>query len=285
MPDLLLDLADDGALERLAGLDEAGQARVHRHLPLDAAGEQRLLVGAVVAPGDERDHRRRQAGERLQPARRAAHRPLAGAPARSACRSARRSGGCGPTRRAARPARRPATRPRRPGRGRRSRSTAAPSLGSSRRGRRRRTSTAPSSTPTTWRGHDASAGASSIHTDGPDDVDVAGLGRAVGGHRQVRTDRARSDRRGRRLAGSRCDDSAHRPPARGRPPAPAPRRGRRSRRRGGRRRPRRRHPSRGQPTRRGRAAGCRRGRPQRAGVAPRPDEPGVPARGRRRPPG
>ena len=73
-PDLLADLAYDALLERLAGLDEPGEARQHPRRPADATGEQHLLIGAVVAASDERDHRRRQARERLEPAGRALHR-------------------------------------------------------------------------------------------------------------------------------------------------------------------------------------------------------------------
>ena len=100
-------------LERLAGLDEAGEARVHRQRPLHTAGQQRLLVGAVVTAGDEGDHRRGDAGEGGQAARRAVHRRERAPSAPSACRSARRSGACGPTRRAARRGRRRPTTPRR----------------------------------------------------------------------------------------------------------------------------------------------------------------------------
>ena len=41
--DLLAHLADDGLLERLARLDEPGEAAVHRRPELHASGEQRLL--------------------------------------------------------------------------------------------------------------------------------------------------------------------------------------------------------------------------------------------------
>ena len=55
-------------------LHEAGEARVHRQ-----RGTARRGPAAPRRPrGDERDHRRRQPREGQQPARRAAHRPLAG---------------------------------------------------------------------------------------------------------------------------------------------------------------------------------------------------------------
>ena len=94
--DLLAHLAVDGLLHRLAGLHEAGDAAVHRHRERAAASQQRLAVAL-----DERDHRRRQAWEREQPARRAPPRPLPGHGFGWRCRTGRRTASCDPSRRAA----------------------------------------------------------------------------------------------------------------------------------------------------------------------------------------
>ena len=124
--DLLAHLAVHGLLHRLARLDEAGDAAVHRHRERAAASEQRLAVAL-----DERDHRRRQAREGEQPARRDSAAPAPRPSARSACRTDRRTAWCGPSRRAARPDRRASSARRRPGR-------RAPSAAAARRARRRR---------------------------------------------------------------------------------------------------------------------------------------------------
>ncbi len=70
--DLLRHFPHHRPLERLARLHEAGKAGVHRHVPLHAACQQR-----PVALRDQRDHRRGEARVGEQPARGAAHRPLA----------------------------------------------------------------------------------------------------------------------------------------------------------------------------------------------------------------
>ena len=55
-PGLLVDLAGDGLLERLADLDEPGERAEERHPRARVAGEQRAAIAL-----DEGDHRRRQA--------------------------------------------------------------------------------------------------------------------------------------------------------------------------------------------------------------------------------
>ena len=71
--DLLLELAGDALLERLAGLDEARQHAVH-----PAGKALRARQQDLVAAGHAHDHRRREARERSVPADGAASRALAG---------------------------------------------------------------------------------------------------------------------------------------------------------------------------------------------------------------
>lgn len=65
-------LAHDGLFQGLARLDESGQTRIHRLLPLHATREQRLFV-VTLASGDKRDDGRSQARECRQTTRRATH--------------------------------------------------------------------------------------------------------------------------------------------------------------------------------------------------------------------
>lgn len=65
-------LAHDCFFQGLAGLDESRKTRIHRLLPLHAAGEQRLFV-VTLASGDEGDDGGRQSRKCRQTTRRATH--------------------------------------------------------------------------------------------------------------------------------------------------------------------------------------------------------------------
>jgi len=74
--DFLAHLSNDSAFQSLAWFDESGETAVHRCSELNPASEQRLLIGTVLASGDEGDHRRCESRKTQQSTARTAHCPL-----------------------------------------------------------------------------------------------------------------------------------------------------------------------------------------------------------------